>query len=432
MVQEQLLSELLLEDDESREIAQKDESVGVSGLRVRALESFKNQGFPGRKTEEYRFLNFEPVLHRQTFLRAQGKPVQKPVLPAWSDSYYRVVMVNGRFIPEWSELEGLPATVTICSLQDALHEKNIHALSAIGTLASFDKDPFMALNAALFHHGLFVYIPEACILDKPLHLIFQNQGDEGVFVQPRALILQGENSEAKIIQDFSTHSAPYSFSNAVCEIQLAENAKLDLYSLQCEDDNQSLVNTTEIHIRKHAVLKVVNFTLGGKLVRNNLNVVLDSPECEAHLSGYYHPGNGQTFDNHTLVDHRHPRCNSNELYKGVIGAGGHAVFNGKVFVRKDAQKTNAYQNNRNILLSDDAMVNTKPQLEIYADDVKCSHGSSTGYLDPEQLFYLRSRGISREVAKRLLLKAYAGEIIEKVNLEELRNWIEQKFDSLQN
>jgi Fe-S cluster assembly protein SufD len=165
--------------------------------------------------------------------------------------------------------------------------------------------------------------------------------------------------------------------------------------------------------------------LGADLVRNNLNIVLDSPNCEAHLYGYYHPIQNQVFDNHTLVDHRFPRCESNELYKGVIDNKATAIFNGKVYVRKDAQKTNAYQSNKNILLCDEATINTKPQLEIYADDVKCSHGSSTGILDPEQVFYLRSRGISLDKARSLLLTAYASEIVEHIPHTSLRESVAQ-------
>jgi Fe-S cluster assembly protein SufD len=431
MVQEQTLKDRILDEFGRQDPAGRDEAIGLAGFRKSALESFKQKGFPGRKQEEYRYLNFEPSLQPVFSLNGLPKGLVKTELPSWDADCYRIAVINGGFEPAFSRLDDLPAGITIGSLREALENKNIHALSSIGTLASNADDPFFALNSALFNNGAFIHIAPGMILDKPLHLLILNQGDASLFTQPRILVLAGANSESTIIQSFVTDGMPASFTNCLSEMQVGENARLTLYAIQAEQDEQSQVNSTEVHLQKNSIFKTVNFTLGGKLVRNNLNVVLDSADCEAHLYGYYHPDTGQTFDNHTLADHRHPRCNSNELYKGVISGSGTAVFNGKVYVRKDAQKTNAFQSNKNILLSDEATVNTKPQLEIYADDVKCSHGSSTGYLDPEQLFYLRSRGISMEKARSLLLKAYAGEILEQIDLLPLRDWLEQKIESKQ-
>jgi Fe-S cluster assembly protein SufD len=430
MVQEQTLKEKLLAEFEKQNPAGRDESIGLAGFRNSALETFRKKGFPGKKQEDYRYLNFDPLFASLPELQPMALAGRLPEQPAWDKDCYRVAIVNGNFLPDWSELNGLPEGVGICSLQEALAGKDVMALASIGTLARNDEDPFMALNSALFSNGVFINIPEGKVLEKPLHLCIMNSGTVNLFTQPRILILAGNNASADIIQSFTSHDLPASFTNSLCEIQTGENVRLNLCCIQAEGWEQSQVNSTEIHIRKNTVLHTVTVTIGGRLVRNNLNVVLDSPDCEAHLYGYYHPLGDQTFDNHTLVDHRFPHCNSNELYKGVAGAGGHAVFNGKVFVRKDAQKTNAFQSNRNILLSDDATVNTKPQLEIYADDVKCSHGSSTGYLDPEQLFYLRSRGISLEKARALLLKAYAGEILDQISHDKLRQWLSDKIETL--
>ncbi|MBX7203320.1 MAG: Fe-S cluster assembly protein SufD [Bacteroidia bacterium] len=427
---EHTLKERLLEVFTQHDLAAKSAFIGLEGFRNTAFETFKAKGFPGRKHEEYRFLNFEPLFKPAHEIQPVANTLKEPAYPEWDKDCFRIVVINGQLIRQWSNLDGLPSAITIGSLQEALEMKNVKALAAIGTLASNDDDPFVALNSALFNQGVFIHIPDKVTLDKPLHLYITNQGNTHLFTQPRILVIAGKQANASLIQHFATATLPASFTNSLCEVQADEDANITMYCVQNEEENQSLVNTIEAHISKFCNFKTVTVTLGGKLVRNNLNVVLDSAECEAHLYGYYHPKNQQTFDNHTLVDHKFPHCNSNELYKGVVEEGGHAVFNGKVFVRKDAQKTNAFQNNKNILLSDDATVNTKPQLEIYADDVKCSHGSSTGYLDPEQLFYLRSRGISLEKARALLLKAYAAEVLDQIELESLHQHLSEQIEAI--
>ena len=422
------LKEKLLADFTIRKTALLLENPVLKGFREKAVEAFSLQGFPGKKHEEYRYLQVEKVLtadlNNSLTPDISGLNINADIFnhPLLVQDAYKVVLVNGFFSDEFSQITGLPEGVCISSLADAIRSNNIHALSNLGTMAKSESDPFLALNSALFTDGLFCYIPPHVHLDKPIQILQLVTGTDALLIQPRILFIADTSSSAQVVQtvlSFQSNSA--SCSNTVTELLADKHAQVEWTILQAEDQTAGHFNSTEVHVKKHGNVKVVTVTLGAGLMRNNLNIVLDEPECEAHLYGYYHPLKGQTFDNHTLVDHRFPRCESNELYKGVIGADGTAVFNGKVYVRKDAQKTNAYQSNKNILLSDTSTVNTKPQLEIYADDVKCSHGSSTGVLDPEQVFYLRSRGISLEKARALLLTAYAGEILEHISHLPLRD-----------
>ena len=402
------------------------ENTSLNGFRENAADSFEKTGFPTKKNEEYKYISFDKVLHSGLEPIFSANDLNAPLFdqaeqPVLLEDAYRVVMNNGFFQHKYSLLDGIPEGVEIGSLADAVRNKNVHVLSTIGTLAKTDADPFLALNSALFADGLFIYIPKNVVLDKPIQIIQWTGGNEPFLVQPRLLIMAEQGSQAQFVQTFLSEPGHDSFSNSVSEIQVEQNATVTWISLQVEGSETSQVNTTEAHVKRNGLFNSIAVTLGGKLVRNNLNIVLDSPDCEAHLYGYYHPNQDQVFDNHTLVDHKYPDGRSNELYKGVADGNGTAVFNGKVFVRPDAQKTNAFQSNKNILLTDEASIFTKPQLEIYADDVKCSHGSSTGFIDPEQLFYLRSRGISVDRAQALLLNAYAGEILDQIKITALRD-----------
>lgn len=419
------LKEKLLADFSIRKTALLLENQVLRGFREKSAEAFAKLGFPGKKHEEYRYINFTSILSPEYSYSFSPSTSEIPsnVLEnslVLNDAF-RVVLVNGHFSENASQLTGLTNGVVVESLASAIRRNDVHALSHLGTLANNEADAFIALNSALFVDGLFVYLPKGVQLEKPLQIIQVSTGDAQQITMPRILLVAESDTNAQIVHtQLSLASTSASFSNTVAEVLVEQNAFVQWTTLQAEENSASHVNTLEAHVKKGGNFSTVTISLGGQTLRNNLQIALDEAACEAHLYGYYHPTAGQTFDQHTLVDHRFPKCESNELYKGVIDADGTAVFNGKVYVRKDAQKTNAYQSNKNILLSEQATVNTKPQLEIYADDVKCSHGSSTGVLDPEQLFYLRSRGISVEKARALLLSAYAGEVLEKIPHEALR------------
>jgi len=392
-------------------------------LREKAISAFSKMGFPSKKHEEYRYLNLDSFLNPQS--RFSSKADQTPLDSQLVNhslilqDAYRIVLIDGVFSNTFSDLSGLPKKIEITSLTDAILSSNSSALAHLGTLANVELDPFIASNTLAFSDGLFCNVSENTKLDKPIQIIHIQTSSQ--LTHSRVLFVAEKSSQCQVVQTFlSSGNSGVALNNTVSEILVEESAQVDWTTFQAEEQSAGLINTTEAHVKQAGIFKTVTITLGANLVRNNLNIVLAAPNCEAHLYGYYHPIHNQVFDNHTLVDHRFPRCESNELYKGVIDNKATAIFNGKVYVRKDAQKTNAYQSNKNILLSDEATINTKPQLEIYADDVKCSHGSSTGILDPEQVFYLRSRGISLDKARSLLLTAYASEIVEHIPHASLR------------
>jgi Fe-S cluster assembly protein SufD len=305
-------------------------------------------------------------------------------------------------------------------------------------------DPTVRLEDDLFRHfngkwlkesvipedratdGAFIQIKANEVLETPIQIINIGTGTNTI-AATRNVIVADKNSKASILISYFSENANETFTNAITELIVKENAHLSIDKLQLENNTSYQVSTEQIHQDKNSTFTINTITLNGALVRNNLNILVDGTNCESNLNGVYILKGQQHVDNHTMVDHRVPHCNSNESYKGVMYDKSTAVFNGKVFVRKDAQKTNAFQNNANVLLSNDATVNSKPELEIYADDVKCSHGSTTGQLDEEAVFYLRARGISENSARQLIVSAFMNDIIEKIESEELKEFIFTKI-----
>ena len=401
-------------------------------LRSKALESFRKQGLPTKKTEEYRYIDFASFLHDDMRIEA-SKPELCPSIeahPLIDTTAPILVLVNGYFEPSLSRnCDG----ITALSLAEAIAQRNADVLSHLGFAAEAGLDPFSDLNTVCVRDGLLLKLTKGARIQQTIQIIQLSSARSPVLFHPRILVLAEQGSEAELVHITAAGlNAELTFLNSVIELHLEEQAQLRFTAIQ-QDAGLSGVFNTIAHVAKGANLLHTCLSLEGKLIRNNLQAVLTESGSEANLYGYYHPTNTSLYDNHTLVDHRQPHCQSNELYKGVVDGKATAVFNGKIYVRKNAQKTNAFQSNKNILLSADATVNTKPQLEIYADDVKCSHGSSTGLLDPDQLFYLRARGISLPKAKALLLHAYAGEILSEVSsdyyLEAVRHYLEQRFEA---
>ena len=290
------------------------------------------------------------------------------------------------------------------------------------------------MNTAFANDGAFIYIPDNVTVIDPIHIISINgNAEENILSQPRNLIITGKNSKVTIIETYNSITDKAHFTNVVTEVIAGENSNIEMYKIQDENLNSFQVSLTQVEQKKNSVFTVYTVTTGGAIVRNDVNSVLDDEGCETHLYGLYLTDGSQHVDNHTLMDHAKPHCLSNELYKGVLNGKSRAVFNGKVFVRPDAQKTNAYQSNKNILLSPDATVDTKPQLEIYADDVKCSHGATVGQLDEESLFYLRSRGISKDMARSILIRAFANDIFDEMKNNELHEHLNNMvFEKLNN
>ena len=328
---------------------------------------------------------------------------------------------NGIFNSTLSKLNSLPKGLEIKNISEA---NTAH----YSKYADVNSDPFIALNTVLAAGGVFVQVQKNAMIETPIHILHISSVSENTILNSRNLIVVEENAQVKIVESYLTiDSSAKGFNNTLTEIVVKANAIVDHYKIQDEGDYGNLVATTQSVQKKQSTFSTHTFTLSGALVRNNLTMVLDGEYIESHLNGLYLTNGNQVVDNHTLVDHQKPNCNSNELYKGIIEDKSAATFNGKIYVRKDAQKTNAFQSNKNILLSDDGTINTKPQLEIYADDVKCSHGTSTGKLDADKVFYLRARGLSEASAKKLLMRAFASEVVDTIKIDALREYVETKI-----
>jgi Fe-S cluster assembly protein SufD len=401
----------------------KNDSMNV--LRKNSIQHFAEIGFPTLKNEEWKYTNISPIA-KTNFrftspsdkLRLTKEEIKDFLL--CGNAAIVLVFENGRFNESLSDLTNLPENIIVASLAFSFESETVK--QHLGKYASIKTESFIALNTAFVYDGGFIHIAANTIVEQPIHLLYVSDArTEATVAYPRNLIVVENNSRVKIAESFHCiQSANHNFTNSVTEIVVNENALVEFDKIQNETSEAFHINHTEVYQEKNSTFNIATITLGGNIVRNNLHMVLDGVNCTAHLYGLYLLSGNQLVDNHTLVDHAKPNCYSNELYKGIIDGKAQGVFNGKIFVRKDAQKTNAYQNNKNILLSNDATMNAKPQLEIFADDVKCSHGATTGQLDDDALFYLRSRGIGEQNAKALLNFAFASGVVEKINIADLK------------
>lgn len=390
-----------------------------STVRESAKASFLQLGLPSVKTEEYKHTPVTRALEKNFNFSVTQNPkasVQRIQDYEITDlDAYVVVILNGEFSESLSTISG----------NEVIIEKLNEHKEQLATYADFKSDALVAWNTAAWQGGVYIHVADNKIISKPI-IIYNIHDASAAEVKTftRNLIVVGKNSEATVIEKFDSIGSHPNFSNIVTEATVAENAGLNLYSIQADHGNRYQFGQTTTWQANHSRVNTYTFTLDGKFVRNNLQLQLDGEGCESHMYGLYLLHGETLADNHTVVDHRKPNSFSNELYKGVLEGNSKGVFNGKIYVRPDAQKTNAFQSNRNILLSEKATINTKPQLEIWADDVKCSHGCTTGQLDEEALFYLRSRGIEKNTARAMMLYAFAAEVLENIPNEKLKAFID--------
>jgi len=400
----------------------------VRDLRKRAFARFEELGFPTSRTEDYRFTNVSGIAKHAFQTVADGNAVlaaddlrQAEIA---FDSGIRKVFVNGHFAERLSRNEPLPRAVVCSNLADALQGDSAQA--HLAEHADFENQPFVALNTAYFQDGGFIVIPPGTALEKPIYLVFVTGRDARTIAsQPRNLIVVGKGSRLQLVEIYLGLEDHRYFTNAVTEIVAGEGSVIDHYKLQRESLSAYHIAATRVSLERGSNFKTHYLSLGGGLVRNEVRIRFDAEGSEATVNGLYLAGGTQHIDNFTVIDHAQPRCASHELYKGILDGKAHGVFNGKIFVRQDAQKTDAKQTNKVLLLSEDATINTKPQLEIFADDVKCTHGATVGQLDAEALFYLRSRGIGLGEARGLLTFAFANDIISRIEIGPLRAQMEQ-------
>jgi Fe-S cluster assembly protein SufD len=406
----------------------------LHSLREKAARNFELKGFPNRKMEEWKYdkLGFlDTIDFNISLIPPNGnfninEYINVPVIK-YSENY--LVFINGFYCKELSHLNISDKKIFARSLAKSLNRYDEELIkNHLGKYAGYENDPFVSINTALSQDGAYIYIPDGVMLEEPIQLIFLNDSRQGeIMSNPRNLIIVGDCSQVKILETNYTIGDKPSLTNMVTEIVADRFANVDYYKVQNNGENSYYIGTIQASQERGSVFNNSTVTIRGNFIRNNLNTRHNDEGCESNYHGFYLLEGKDFVDNHTLVDHAKPNCTSSEVYKGIIGDYATAVFNGKIVVRPDAQKTNAYQSNKNILMSDNATINTKPQLEIFADDVKCSHGAASGNLDKESLFYLKSRGIGEEKAKALLLNAFASDVVEKINISELRDQIKQQI-----
>jgi Fe-S cluster assembly protein SufD len=391
-----------------------------------AIKHFNRLGFPTTKNEEWKYTNISPILNKDfSFPVADLKISQEEILkrfPFLKDSIY-VVTENGRLNTEISNLKNLPVGIEIKNLRDV---KNLPLVKKHFNLyVDVQEDAFGALNTAFANDGIVILVSQNAVIEQPIYLVnISSSIQEAINVYDRLLIIAEKNSKAKIFSiNISQNNTSETFVNSQAEVFSDENSSLEFCVLQSENEKSFHINGTHVYQSANSKFETTTITLGGAIHRNKLHIKLDGQNCETHMHGLYIAGGSQLLDNHTAVYHSQPHCNSNQLYKGILGGKAHGVFNGKILVEKDAQKTNAYQSNKNILLTNDAVINAKPQLEIFADDVKCTHGATTGQMDDDTLFYLRARGINENNAKALLNLAFADDVLNKISDDDFRNYV---------
>lgn len=406
-------------------------STPLHEIRRDAVKTLEKIGFPTTKHEDWRYTNFAPQLKKQwnevsadSHISIDQKMLQG-FIPADFDANL-IVLVDGVWNEELSSIKEEDKSIIIESFSKAIKSHKSLIENHFSKYANIENNGFAAANTAYARQGVFIYVPRGKRLSLPVHVLYISGANEMPFVQLRNLIVAEENAEATVVENYQSFADNESFTNVVTEISAAQNANIEHFKIQLENDKANHVNLTQVHQQRDSHVRNFTIALGGKILRNDLNYTLADQNCESHLNGLYISADSQLIDNHSFVDHAKPNCYSNEFYKGIMMHQSTAVFNGKIMVRPDAQKTNAYQSNKNILLSPEAKINAKPQLEIFADDVKCSHGATTGQLDEEALFYMRSRGIGEEDARAILTFAFAEDVLSVIKLEPLKEFLEAK------
>jgi Fe-S cluster assembly protein SufD len=395
--------------------------------REKAIQFLKKNGLPSTKHEEYRFAPITKSLEKNFTWKNEISPspiksINEFLIPGLDA--HLIVFINGAYSKQLSFISDLPSGVKVKTLSEAFENDKETIYQHFDKLVNPETDSFAALNSAFWQEGIFIHVPENTIVEKPVLILNINDANQSqVIAHARILAIIGNNSSLNIIEKFDSTGTNPVFNTLTEEIVVGEQASFEYCKIQNDAQSNQVANTV-IHQSDSSQVNTFTLTLQGKVVRNNFNITIDGENCESHFYGLYMLNGNTLADNHTVVDHKKPNSFSNELYKGIMDGNSKGVFNGKIFVRPHAQKTNAFQSNRNIIISDSAAVNTKPQLEIWADDVKCSHGCTTGQLDEEAMFYLRSRGISESIAKAMLLYAFTADVLTPIKNEALKSYLD--------
>ncbi len=407
----------------------------LKDLRQRGMTEFENTGFPTTKDEAWRFTNVKPIAETGFIAPSATGPAltQKAISEfTFNDmDCHSLVFVDGKIDRDLSRIDQIPENVVISGFSDATATHEALCSEHLAAYCKIETSAFSALNTAFISDGAVIYIPDDMILNKPVHLLFINScREDRTVTHPRNVIVAGANSRVNVVESYASLSDRISLTNTVTEIYVADHAVVNHTKLQRENQNSYHIGSLDITQCQSSDFVSNSVSVGAKLTRNNINVFLNSEHAVCTLNGLYLGHDRQLIDNHTRIDHAMPNCNSYELYKGILDDNATGVFNGKIHVHPDAQKTDAKQTNRVLLLSDDAKINTKPELEIYANDVKCTHGATIGQLDQEALFYLRARGIDLDAAHRVLTRAFASDALERIVIDDVRAEIDNFVSAL--
>ena len=399
-------------------------------LRRAGVERFDAVGFPSTKDEDWRFTQLAPIT-RTTFQpagrdgqsRREAEAVER--FTFGSQIATELVFINGQFDPKLSKLGRLPRGVQVMSLAEAFETEPQRVRHHLARYAKVDSNPFVALNTGVLRDGVYIHIARGAIVEQPIHVLFvSTPGHEPTASHPRVLAVAEEASIATLVESYVGSGDGAYFSNCVTEIVVGANARIDHCKLQQESAQAYHVATMQVELARSSTFVSHSASVGSRITRNDLNVLMAGEYADATLNGLVIISGDQHVDNHTLLDHASPNCPSHELYKHVLDGKSSAVFKGKIFVRQQAQRTDSKQTSKTLLLSDDATINSQPALEIYADDVKCTHGSTIGPVDEDQIFYLRSRGVSLEAARHLLTYAFAADITRRIKVAPVRERLE--------
>ena len=398
----------------------------LTALRRNGITHFTELGFPTLKQEEWVFTNVKPI-RELSFIPATapteasidlGKFQFKGLTGA------RLVFVDGHLSHSLSEIPELPEGIVVTNVASALESHGELLEKHLAHYAKTDESGFSALNTAFIQDGALIYVPKGKVLEEPVHLLFISTDGDANTANLRNLIVAEPTAQCKVIESYYSSGDQAVFTNVVTEVVVDESARVEHTKFQELNQESFHVATIQAQLAKSAHFTQHSISTGARIARNNINMVMSGEGIECVLNGLYLVGGKQLVDHHTLADHAMPHCDSHEFYHGILGDGSRGVFNGKIFVREDAQKTDAKQSSRALLLSDQATVNAKPQLEIYADDVKCTHGATVGQLNNEAVFYCRSRGIGETSARRMLTHAFASEVIDRISIEPVREHLE--------
>jgi Fe-S cluster assembly protein SufD len=425
-------TDLFISEAERVSSNRQTDAAWLTGARQQALRQFRERGLPTTRDEDWRFTSVTPIAESRFVLPANGaSSLQAADLAPFQwdgDRSATLVFVNGAYVAAASNVRDLPAGVRVENLSHAMSSRGEGLEPHLTRLGEKDRRAFTALNTAFLADGAFVFVSDGTAVPKPIHLLFLSIGEaQPTMTHPRVLVVAGATSEVTIVESYGAARAERYLTNTVTELVAGENATITHYKIQREHPDSFHMAAMYLHAARNSTVASHSISLGGALVRNDIVAVLDGEGAHCTLNGLYLSDGSRIVDNHTTIDHAKPHCDSREVYKGILADRARAVFNGKIVVRPDAQKTDAKQTNKALLLSENAQINTKPQLEIFANDVKCTHGAAIGQMDDDAIFYLRARGLGAAQARDMLVHAFAGDVLNQMPLAPLRARVDEEL-----